>query len=173
MPQYAAPRFRRYLLLTPILFFFLLTFLSFPGPILGKGATIWGADRKETMKAMRAIKDALGVRCKHCHTRSNSMETPNKEIARSMHYAFVDSLIRNGEAEFFVDKAGTRRAIPVGKRISAQYRSAGDDAGIHLRTITADSTIYEQVVSLSDTGTPIDCATCHNGQLYFMTAPKK
>ena len=151
----------------------LFTCISTPDPALGKGETIWGANRKETMKAMRAIKDALGVRCKHCHIRSHSMETPNKDIARSMHYAFVDSLTRNGEAEFFVDKAGTRRAVPVGKSISARYSPEGDDAGIHLRTVTADSTVYEQVVSLPEAGKPIDCATCHNGQLYFMTAPKK
>lgn len=155
------------------LFFLLSVLVSPPAPVLGKGETIWGADRKETMKAMREIKDALGVRCKFCHIRSHSMETPNKEIARAMHYAFADSLAQNGRAELFVDKAGTQRAVPVGKQISAVYQAEGDQAGIHLQTVTADSITYEQVVSLPADGAPINCATCHRGQVYFMTAPQE
>ena len=147
--------------------------LAHPYPAFGKGETIWGANRKETLKAMNEIKTALGVRCKYCHIRSHSMETPNKEIARLMHFAFVDSLSKNGRADLFVEEAGTRRTVRVDKQISAEYRAEGDEAGIHLRVVAADSTTYEHRVPLPADRAQIDCATCHNGQVYFMTAPKE
>ena len=70
-----------------------------------KGNTLFGENQVETIKAMKKIVKAIGVKqCTYCHVKRGGkpkfvLETPNKEIARHMKLGFVDSLVSRGRVE--------------------------------------------------------------------------
>ena len=94
------------------------------------GRTIWGDDYNSTVKAMKIVMRAIGVKsCLHCHVKEGGSvlyeaETPNKAVARQMKMAFVDSLAARGRGE--VDLSGAE----AGRRVTAVYKGAGAPAGI-------------------------------------------
>jgi hypothetical protein len=166
--------------------------LILPHPVSGAGETIWGKDSRSTRRAMKQISRALGVRCKYCHAGSKySKETPRKELARAMHYAFADSLIIKGQANLLIE--GKDGQSP--KHLSAIYQATADNPGILLRSASAisteptapnqtinqttaqnagntDSTSVERFIPFPSTGARLKCATCHQGKLNFMTETK-
>lgn len=142
------------------------------------GRTIWGDDYKSTLRAMKKVQRALGVKsCLHCHVKKDGrmaydIETEHKAIARKMFFAFTDTLTKAGEAKVEIPHAGKT------VKIAAVRRPKGEDAGIHLtitlppekegespRTVTAR-------VDLPAKDHPIECNTCHAGKLHFVTGEK-
>lgn len=138
------------------------------------GRTIWGDDYNSTVKAMKTVMRAIGVKsCLHCHVKEGGSvayeaETPNKAAARQMKTAFVDSLAARGRGE--VDLS----AAEAGRRVTAVYKGLGADAGIDLVVHMAPEKAggaprtYSARVALPVTGV-LECATCHNGSLHFVT----
>ena len=134
------------------------------------GSTIFGENRKATLKAMREIVQALGVRkkggCLFCHVKVGGkpqfrLDTPQKEIARQMKTEFIDGLVESGRAEIvLVEEGDTTRVV-------ASYPSQGDSTGIDLVAVAADSSIYQKVVAPIDPDAPLTCATCHAGQAHL------
>ena len=96
------------------------------------GATIWGPDYPSTVKAMKQVVRALGVKsCLYCHVKSQGKvdyeaETEHKQVARLMKLTFVDSLVARGSAEMLLTEEDESLLI------SARYQSEGDDPGIFL-----------------------------------------
>lgn len=139
-----------------------------------EGRTIWGDDYASTVKAMKDVAKALGVKsCLHCHVKEGGkiayeVETPNKQIARQMKAAFVDSLASRGQAQ--IELSSSERKT----RISAVYTAKGKDAGIQL-TVTlppsaaeAEPRSFQTRVELPKEG-GLHCETCHAGKLHFVT----
>lgn len=151
---------------------------STPASADDDGRTIWGDDYKSTLRAMKKVQRALGVKsCLHCHVKKDGkmayeVETVHKGIARKMFFAFTDTLAKAGEARVEIPHEGKT------VRITAVRKTKGEDAGIHLtvalpaekegespRTVTAR-------VDLPTEDQPIECNTCHAGKLHFVTGEK-
>jgi cytochrome c553 len=132
------------------------------------GKTIFGENKKATLKAMKMVAKSLGVKCLHCHVKEGGKilypkDTPEKEVARSMKTGFVDSLAHQGQIELTLveDKKKTE--------LTARYVAKGDSAGIYLAGKTADGKVHQKRLPLPPEGQAISCATCHNGKLHFLT----
>ena len=132
------------------------------------GKTIFGENKKATLKAMKKVAKSLGVKCLHCHVKEGGKilypkNTPEKEIARSMKTGFVDSLVHKGRIELTVveDKKATD--------LTARYVAKGDSAGIYLAGETADGKMHQKRLPLPPEGQAVNCATCHDGKLHFLT----
>lgn len=139
------------------------------------GATIWGPDRASTVKAMKQVVRALGVRsCLYCHVKSEGRvdyeaETEHKEIARIMKRAFVDSLVTRGGGELVLKEEHETL------RISARYEPQGEDAGIYITMVEETAggkpgRAVEGRVDLPGSG-QLTCATCHAGSVHFLPQP--
>lgn len=138
------------------------------------GRTIWGDDYNSTVRAMKTVMRAIGVKsCLHCHVKEGGSvayeaETPNKAVARQMKMAFVDSLAARGRGE--VDLS----AAEAGRRVTALYKGSGADAGIELvvymppEKAGGTPRTHSARVALPVSGA-LECATCHNGSLHFVT----
>ena len=132
-----------------------------------KGQTIFGDDRKSTMKAMKNISKALGVKCLYCHVKEGgkvvyTKETPEKEIARQMKWVFVDSLAvadTTVQISFSHDGKTTN--------VQALYKASGEDAGIHLMAQADKEPKKEGMVGLPSEGETLSCKTCHGGKVHI------
>ena len=150
-----------------------------------KGRTLFGENQVETIKAMKRIVKAIGVKqCTYCHVKRGGkpkfdLETPNKEIARHMKLGFVDSLVSRGKVELSLPQSDSRTGVV------AMYVSSGENAGIHLTATTGAALkegeelpegvvaqSYKGVVALPGDGEGITCMTCHNRKLQFLTSPE-
>lgn len=144
------------------------------------GATLFGDNRRETLRAMKMVQRSLGLRsCLHCHVKKSGkvqyeVDTPNKVIARQMFHAFVDTLARTGTATLSfahaVNDTTTIQRMVSAKRTSTQ---AGDQLSI---TVTDPAPADGQpapsstkVVAAPAAGEPLMCGTCHDGALHFVT----
>ena len=149
-----------------------------------KGSTLFGENQVETIKAMKKIVKAIGVKqCTYCHVKRGGkpkfdLETPNKEIARHMKLGFVDSLVSRGKVELSLPQSDYRTGVV------AVYVSSGENAGIHLTATTGAALkegedlpegvvaqSYTGVVALPEDVDGITCMTCHNRKLHFLTSP--
>ena len=136
------------------------------------GATIWGPDYPSTVKAMKQVVRALGVKsCLYCHVKSRGKvdyeaETEHKQVARLMKFAFVDSLVERGSGRM------TFTEEDESLEISARYQPDGEEAGIYL-TVVEQAGEGEPVktiqgrVALPENG-QMNCATCHAGSVHFL-----
>lgn len=139
------------------------------------GRTIWGEDYKSTLRAMKQVQRALGVKsCLHCHVKKDGkmeyeLETEHKKIARRMHFAFVDTLAATGRAQLMFDDHGK----PV--KVTAVRKAKGEDAGILLTLVLPPAKEGETArtfsgrVALPAKDQPIECGTCHGGKLHFLS----
>ena len=132
------------------------------------GKTIFGENKKATLKAMKMVAKSLGVKCLHCHVKEGGKilypkNTPEKEIARSMKTAFVDSLVHKRQIELTLVEDEKKTII------TARIVAKGDSAGIYLAAKTADDKVYQKRLPLPPEGQAVNCATCHNGKLHFLT----
>ena len=132
------------------------------------GKTIFGENKKATLKAMKMVAKSLGVKCLHCHVKEGGKilypkNTPEKEIARSMKTAFVDSLVHKGQIELTLVEDEKKTTI------TARIVAKGDSAGIYLAAKTADDKVHQKRLPLPPEGQAVNCATCHNGKLHFLT----
>ena len=138
------------------------------------GATIWGPDYPSTVKAMKQVVRALGVKtCLYCHVKSQGKvdyeaETEHKQVARLMKLTFVDSLVARGSAEMLLTEHHENERL----LIRARYQSEGDDPGIFLTVVeqTGDgepAKTLEGRVDLPGNG-QMNCATCHAGSVHFL-----
>lgn len=138
------------------------------------GRTIWGDDYASTLRAMKQVQRALGLKsCLHCHVKQDgkmayAAETEHKKIARSMYFAFVDTLASTGRGQLSYADAG--KSV----KISAVRKATGEDAGIHVTLVLPAAkegeaaTTLTRRVDLPAKDQPIQCATCHAGTLHFM-----
>ena len=150
-----------------------------------KGRTMFGENQVETIKAMKKIVKAIGVKqCTYCHVKRGGkpkfdLETPNKEIARHMKLGFVDSLVSRGRVELSLPQSDFRTGVV------ALYIPSGENAGIHLTATTGAvlkegedlpegvvARSYTGVVAWPEDGEGITCMTCHNRKLHFLTSPE-
>ena len=132
------------------------------------GKTIFGETKKATLLAMKMVAKSLGVKCLHCHVKEGGKilypkNTPEKEIARSMKTTFVDSLVHKGQIELRLVEGEKKTDL------SARFVAKGDSAGIYLAAKTADGKIHQQRLALPPAGEAVNCVTCHNGKLHFLT----
>lgn len=138
------------------------------------GGTMWGDDYNATVRAMKKVTRAIGVKtCLHCHVKTGGsvdyeVDTPHKQIARQMKIAFVDSLVANGGGEVTLVEDGRTRVI------RTIYRPKGEDAGIDIVVTQpaakkgGEPSSWQTRLNLPEDGL-VDCATCHNGKLHFVT----
>ena len=132
-----------------------------------KGQTIFGDDRKATMKAMKNISKALGVKCLYCHVKEGgkvvyTKDTPEKEIARQMKWVFVDSLaVADTTVQISFPHDGKT------KNVQALYKASGEDAGIHLMAQADKGPKEESMVGLPPEGETLSCKTCHGGKVHI------
>ena len=131
-----------------------------------KGQTIFGEDRKTTMKAMKGKSKALGVKCLYCHVKEGgkvvyTKDTPEKEIARQMKLVFVDSLIADTTVQISFPHDGKT------KNVQALYKASGEDAGIHLMAQADKGPKEESMVGLPPEGETLSCKTCHGGKVHI------
>ena len=136
------------------------------------GQTIFGENRKATMKAMRGIAKALGEKCTYCHVKEGgkvvyTTDTPHKLAARQMKIAFIDSLVAKGEAEASFDHHGKTKVI------SASYITEGDNAGIHLMAQEGEGEQHTLKIGLPKEGETLSCATCHGGKVHLLIPEDK
>ena len=138
----------------------------------GNGATIWGPDYPSTVKAMKQVVRALGVKsCLYCHVKSRGKvdyeaETEHKQVARLMKFAFVDSLLHQGSGRM------TFSGEDASLEISARYQSDGEGAGIYLTVVeqAGEGMPVKRIegrVGLPENG-QMSCATCHAGSVHFL-----
>ena len=132
------------------------------------GKTIFGENKKATLKAMKKVAKSLGVKCLHCHVKEGGKilypkNTPEKEIARSMKTGFVDSLVHKGQIELQLVEDEKKTDL------TARFVAKGDSAGIYLAAKTAEGKVHQKRLSLPPEGQAVNCATCHNGKLHFLT----
>ena len=139
------------------------------------GRTIWGDDYKSTLRAMKKVQRALGVKsCLHCHVKKDGrmdyeIETAHKGIARQMFFAFTDTLVSAGAASVEIPHHGKT------VRIAAVRKTKGEDAGIHLTVVVPAEKEGESArtvtarVDLPGKDQTIECNTCHAGKLHFVT----
>lgn len=139
------------------------------------GATIWGPDHASTVKAMKQVVRALGVKsCLYCHVKSEGRvdyeaETAHKQAARIMKLAFVDSLLARGGGELVLKEEDEKL------RISARYEPRGEDAGIYITMVEETAggesgRTVEGRIDLPGSG-QLTCATCHAGNVHFLAQP--
>ena len=149
--------------------------LPFPAsaqaPPKKKGQTIFGENRKATMKAMRNISKAIGEKCTYCHVKEGGKvvykkDTPNKEVARQMKLAVVDSLVAKNFVEFSFPHHGKTMVV------RAEYAGQGDGADILLSSQHGDHPRREGSVAPPPDGEALSCKTCHNGKVHILM-PKK
>lgn len=139
------------------------------------GSTIFGENRASTLRAMKKVQRSLGIKsCLHCHVKESGkvkyeIDTANKKIARSMYYAFVDTLATTGKAN--LEFADDGQIV----KISAVRKATGEDAGIHLTVVVpgkkegeAPQTLHKKI-ALPAKDQPIECGTCHGRKLHFVT----
>ena len=150
--------------------------LAFPAsaqaPPKKKGQTIFGENRKATMKAMRNISKAIGEKCTYCHVKEGGKvvykkETPNKEAARQMKLTFIDSLVAKKVVEVSFPHHDKTMLV------RAQYTAKGDGAGILLSAQEGDGPLREGSVALPPEGETLSCKTCHNGKVHILMPEKK
>ena len=132
------------------------------------GKTIFGENKKATLKAMKKVAKSLGVKCLHCHVKEGGKilypkNTPEKEIARSMKTGFVDSLVHKGQIELQLVEDEKKTDL------TAWFVAKGDSAGIYLAAKTAEGKVHQKRLPLPPEGQAVNCATCHNGKLHFLT----
>ena len=137
----------------------------------GDGATIWGPDYPSTVKAMKQVVRALGVKsCLYCHVKSGGKvdyeaETEHKHVARLMKFAFVDSLVEQGSGQMTFAEGDEKLEI------SARYQPDGEEAGIYLTVEQAGDgkpvKRLEGRAPLPGNG-QMNCATCHAGSVHFL-----
>ena len=137
-----------------------------------KGQTIFGVDRKATMKAMRGIAKSLGVKCTFCHVKEGgkvvySIDTDHKRVARQMKSAFIDSLVAKGTATVSFPEDGKTMTI------QAVYKAEGEDAGIHLSAQAGEDPKHEGVVDLPPEGEALSCMTCHGRKVHILTSEEE
>ena len=144
--------------------------------------TVFGDNQVETIKAMKKIVKAIGVKqCTYCHIKKGGkpkfdLDTPNKEIALHMKLSFVDSLINNQQVEIDLPQTEFKT------KVTALYKTSGENAGIHLKATVGgalregeklpagiEAKTVSAIVPLPETGESISCMTCHNRKLRFMT----
>ena len=141
------------------------------------GATIWGPDYPSTVKAMKQVVRALGVKsCLYCHVKSRGKvdyeaETEHKQVARLMKLAFVDSLVEQGSGQMTFAEGDESLEI------SARYQPDGDQAGIYLAVVEQGGEgepvrRIEGRVDLPENGR-MNCATCHAGNVHFLAQTEK
>lgn len=154
------------LLLTPLL----------ETPLLAQdGKTIWGDDTRSTLRAMKEVQRALGVRsCLHCHVKQDgkvdyTVETPNKELARRMHFAFVDTLSRTGKATLDFAHGEAQRTLSVTRRTVDKKTSLSVSLVLPGAEAEAPPTTLTATIPLPTKDAAIDCNTCHAGTLHFLT----
>jgi hypothetical protein len=153
------------------------------------GKTIFGDSRTQTLKAMREIVKAVGVKkqggCLFCHVKEKgkmnfTVDTPHKRVVRTMKASFLDSLAAKGHAEVTIDEEEEGKI-----HITADYRSEGEKPGIHLSATVTKTVVdlqaggpkpatstYSAVLPLPEKGAAVTCMTCHNGELHFLTKPE-
>ena len=149
-----------------------------------KGKTLFGDNQVETIKAMKKIVKAIGVKqCTYCHVKKGGkpkfdLETPNKEIARHMKQGFVDSLVSQGRVEMNLAQSDQKTSVV------AVYIPSGENPGIHLTATTGaalkegeplpdiPAKSYTGIVPLPGEGEGITCLTCHNRKLRFLTSSR-
>ncbi len=138
-------------------------------PAFGQdGKTIFGENKKATLKAMKMVAKSLGVKCLHCHVKEGGKilypkATPEKEIARSMKTGFVDSLVHKRQIELTLVEEKKKTDL------IARFVAKGDSAGIYLAATTADGKVHQRRLPLPPEGQAVNCATCHDGKLHFLT----
>ena len=136
------------------------------------GQTIFGENRKATLKAMRDIAKALGKKCTYCHVKEGGklvyeVDTPHKQVAREMKFAFIDSLVAKGRTKVSYPDHGKTMIV------SARYVAEGDDAGIHLMAAEEGAEEQHHIrIPLPAKGEALSCNTCHGGKVHIW-APKK
>ena len=142
------------------------------------GKTIFGDNKKETLKAMKVIVKSIGVAkkgaCLYCHIKeggkpNSAADSPGKQIARLMKTNFVDKLATDKKVSLELDDDAHKMSIV------AEYKAEGDKPGIYLTATTAGGDaktppkISEAVVALPAKDQTVTCMTCHNKELHFMT----
>ena len=142
------------------------------------GKTIFGDNKKGTLKAMKAIVKSIGVAkegaCLYCHIKEGgkpnfAADSPRKQIARLMKTNFVDKLASEKNVSVALNDEAHKM------NIVAEYKSEGEKPGIYLTATTASADAktplktYETVVPLPAKGQTVTCMTCHNEELHFMT----
>ena len=115
------------------------------------GKTIFGENKKATLKAMKKVAKSLGVKCLHCHVKEGGKilypkNTPEKEIARSMKTGFVDSLVHKGQIELQLVEDEKKTDL------TARFVAKGDSAGIYLAAKTAEGKVHQKRLSLPPEG---------------------
>jgi cytochrome c len=135
-------------------------------PTKRPGQTIFGANKKATLAAMKVIRKSLGVKCTHCHIKKGGkvrykVDTPNKEAARQMKFGFIDSLITKGEIVVEYPHDDTT------KTVRAVYKAKGEDAGIYLSAIKEGEVTAKKKVELPKKGEALSCMTCHMGHTHI------
>jgi hypothetical protein len=131
-----------------------------------EGKTIFGANQQETLKAMKALAQSLGVKCQDCHLKQGGKldykaETEHKKVTRQMKQVLVDSLVEKGSGEIAVVDGHHQT------KITARYVAQGDAPGIHLTMLKGEKS-YQKTQALPAAGQTITCMICHNGQLHFL-----
>lgn len=124
--------------------------------------TIFGKDKRATQRAMKAMSEALGVKCTYCHLkRGNKInygaDTPRKEVARAMKHVFVDRLGSTGDTTLSYLIEG--RSV----HLRAVYRAANDGAFIDLSAVEGEHTAARKRVEAPAAGSGLRCETCHAG----------
>ena len=114
-----------------------LAMICLVAPTWGQdGKTIFGDSRTQTLKAMRNIVKAVGVKeeggCLFCHVKEKGKinfvtDTPHKRVVRMMKTSFLDSLAAKGHGEVTVVEEDEGSI-----HIAADYLSSGDAPGIHV-----------------------------------------
>ena len=160
---------------------FVMTFAILVSPTTAR-KTVFGDNQVETIKAMKKIVKAIGVKqCTYCHIKKGGkpkfdLDTPNKEIALHMKLSFVDSLINNQQVEIDLPQTEFKT------KVTALYKTSGENAGIHLKATVGgalregeklpagvEAKTVSAIIPLPETGESISCMTCHNRKLRFMT----
>ncbi len=137
-----------------------------------KGETIFGENRKATMKAMRGISKAIGEKCTYCHVKIGGKvvyekDTDHKRAARQMKSTFIDSLVANGQTEASFDHHGKT------KTIGASFATEGENAGIHLEVQEGAGKPQMIKVDLPKKGEALSCATCHGGKVHIFSGEEE
>ncbi len=142
------------------------------------GKTVFGDNKKETLKAMKSIVKSIGVgkegACLYCHIKEGGKpnfpaDTQRKQLARLMKTGFVDSLAIKKKVALVIEEEKHETSLV------AEYKEGGEKPGIYLSATvsTKDAKTppktFETVLALPGKGKTVSCMTCHNKVLHFMT----
>ena len=137
------------------------------------GKTIFGENKKATVKAMKGIAKAMGKKCLYCHVKKGGKikyqaDTPNKTLAREMKTTFVDSLVIKGEIQIAIEDEGHKTTV------KAVYSAAGETPGIHLTAVNKAGKTFKKTLPLPEKDAAgktaaINCMTCHGGKTHFLS----